>query len=89
MFHFTENNMPRPPNYIVKLRKWVRETNGDEGLKLSLLLTLQKYTQGKTKLEEVNKMVSAYSKSIVEVIDDVDELSDEMLDAYLSNGMDN
>jgi hypothetical protein len=34
-------------------------------------------------------MVSAYSKSIVEVIDDVDELSDEMLDAYLSNGMDN
>ena len=80
--------MPRPPNYIVKLRKWVRETNGDEGLKLSLLLTLQKYTQGKTKLEEVNKMVSAYSKTIVEVID-VDELSDEMLDAYLSNGMDN
>jgi hypothetical protein len=34
-------------------------------------------------------MVSAYSKTIVEVIDDVDELSDEMLDAYLSNGMDN
>ena len=34
-------------------------------------------------------MVSAYSKSIVEVIDDVDELSDEMLDAYLSNGIDN
>jgi hypothetical protein len=34
-------------------------------------------------------MVSAYSKSILEVIEDVDELSDEMLDAYLSGGMDN
>jgi len=82
--------MPRPPNYVVKLRKWVRETNGDEGLKLSLLLTLQKYTQGKARLEEVNKMVSAYSKSILEVTEDVDdELSDEMLDAYLSGGMEN
>jgi hypothetical protein len=58
--------MPRPINYITKLRQWARETDGDEGLRLALLFTISKFVKGKTRVEEVNKMVAAYSKSIKE-----------------------
>jgi hypothetical protein len=80
--------MPRPINYITKLRQWARETNGDEGLRLALLFTISKFVKGKTRVEEVNKMVAAYSKSIKESQKE-EELTDEMLEEYLAGEMEN
>jgi len=78
--------MPRPVNYVVKLRKWIRQSKGDDGLKFALLNTLNLYNSGKAKLEEVNKMVDKYSKTVVkeEVIkDEISDLDKELLE-YLS-----
>lgn len=75
--------MPRPINYITKLRQWARETDGDEGLRLALLFTISKFVKGKTRVEEVNKMVAAYSKSIKQSQKE-EELTDEMLEEYLA-----
>jgi hypothetical protein len=80
--------MPRPINYITKLRQWARETHGDEGLRLALLFTISKFVKGKTRVEEVNKMVAAYSKSIKESQKE-EELTDEMLEEYLAGEMEN
>jgi hypothetical protein len=80
--------MPRPINYITKLRQWARETDGDEGLRLALLFTISKFVKGKTRVEEVNKMVAAYSKSIKESQKE-EELTDEMLEEYLAGEMEN
>lgn len=56
--------MPRPPNYITKLRKLAKETDGDPLLKLSLLHAIQRYSAGECRLEELNKMVDKYSKTV-------------------------
>ncbi len=80
--------MPRPINYITKLRQWARETDGDEGLRLALLFTISKFVKGKTRVEEVNKMVAAYSKSIKQSQKE-EELTDEMLEEYLAGEMEN
>ena len=82
--------MPRPPNYISKLRKLAKETNGDPLLKLSLLHVIQRYTAGEAKLEELNKMVDKYSKTVVEVkqSDDSEDLN-EMLEDYLNGSLEN
>ena len=75
-------------NYITKLRQWARETDGDEGLRLALLFTISKFVKGKTRVEEVNKMVAAYSKSIKQSQKE-EELTDEMLEEYLAGEMEN
>lgn len=56
--------MPRPPNYITKLRKLAKTTDGDPLLKLSLLHAIQRYAAGECRLEELNKMVDKYSKTV-------------------------
>ena len=76
--------MPRSINYITKLRQWAREMDGDEGLRLALLFTISKFVKGKTRVEEVNKMVAAYSKSIKESQKE-EELTDEMLEEYFAS----
>jgi hypothetical protein len=73
--------MPRPINYITKLRQWARETDGDEGLRLALLFTISKFVKGKTRVEEVNKMVAAYSKTIKEKHEE--EFTDDMLEEVI------
>jgi len=78
--------MPRPVNYVAKLRKWARSSNGDEGLRLALLNCLNLYNAGELKIEEVNKMVDKYSKTVVkEEIqkDEISQLDKELLE-YLS-----
>lgn len=76
--------MPRPINYIVKMRKWAKSTNGDDGLKLALLHTLNLYNTGKAKLEEVNKLVDKYSKTIQKEESSSDNSTDLEILAYLS-----
>jgi hypothetical protein len=56
--------MPRPPNYITKIRKLAKTTDGDPLLKLSLLHVIQRYAAGEAKLEELNKIIDKYSKTI-------------------------
>jgi hypothetical protein len=56
--------MPRPPNYISKLRKLAKTTEGDPLLKLSLLHAIQRYVDGECKLEELNKIIDKYSKTV-------------------------
>jgi septum formation topological specificity factor MinE len=56
--------MPRPPNYITKIRKLAKTTDGDPLLKLSLLHVIQRYVEGEAKLEELNKIIDKYSKTI-------------------------
>lgn len=86
--------MPRPINYIVKLRKWAKETNGDIGLKLALLNTLNLFVNGSAKLEEVNKMVDKYAKTIKTVSkeeDDIDQIDEYLKDVqdYLESSLEN
>jgi len=87
--------MPRPINYVVKMRKWARSTNGDEGLKLALLNTLNLFNSGDARLEEVNKMVKEYSKTISKVSaqesnEELDQKAFEKeLDAYLADDLEN
>lgn len=86
--------MPRPINYIVKLRKWAKETNGDIGLKLALLNTLNLFVNGSAKLEEVNKMVDKYAKTIKTVSkeeDDIDQVDEYLKDVqdYLESSLEN
>ena len=86
--------MPRPINYIVKLRKWAKETNGDIGLKLALLNTLNLFVNGSAKLEEVNKMVDKYAKTIKVVAkeeDDISQIDDYLKDVqdYLESSLEN
>lgn len=76
--------MPRPPNYITKLRRLAKGTNGDPLLKLSLLHTIQKYAAGEARLEELNKMVKEYSKTIVED-NMLDSISNQDLEDFLSD----
>jgi len=84
--------MPRPINYINKLKHWARRTNGDEGLRLALINTLNLFLQDSVKIEEVNKMVDKYSKSVKpdKVLADVDEIEDylSVAEGYLE-GLDN
>lgn len=84
--------MPRPPNYITKLRKLAKETSGDPLLKLSLLHVIQKYVAGEAKLEELNKMVDKYSKTVVEVKESSNSEEDDltyMLQEYLNSSVEN
>jgi hypothetical protein len=87
--------MPRPINYIVKLRKWAKETNGDIGLKLALLNTLNLFVSGSAKLEEVNKMVDKYAKTIKNVSkeedDDISQIDEYLKDVedYLESSLEN
>ena len=84
--------MPRPVNYIVKLRKWIRTANGNTGLKLALQHTINEYVAGEAKLEEVNKMVDKFTKTVVEVKESgnsEEEALDEMLQEYLNSSLEN
>jgi hypothetical protein len=77
--------MPRPINYLNKLKKWARKTDGCEGIRHSLIYTINQYLLGKAKLEEVNKLVKLYSASIKEpesagILDNM-----YLLENYLSN----
>ncbi len=84
--------MPRPVNYIVKLRKWVRAANGNSGLKLALQHTINQYVAGEAKLEEVNKMVDKFSKTVVEELKpntSEEEALDDMLQEYLNGSLEN
>jgi len=76
--------MPRPVNYITKLRRWAKSTNGDEGIKWALLNTISLYNKGEASLLELNKQVAMYSKTIVkeEVIQFND--NDSELEDFLS-----
>jgi len=84
--------MPRPVNYIVKLIKWVRAANGNSGLKLALQHTINQYVAGEAKLEEVNKMVDKFSKTVVEELKpntSEEEALDDMLQEYLNGSLEN
>lgn len=84
--------MPRPINYIVKLRKWIRTANGNTGLKLALQHTINQYIAGEAKLEEVNKMVDKFTKTVIEVKESdnsEEEALDEMLKEYLNSSLEN
>ena len=84
--------MPRPPNYITKLRKLAKETPGDPLLKLSLLHVIQRYVAGEAKLEELNKMVDKYSKTVDQTKvknTDEDDALDDMLREYLAGSLEN
>ena len=86
--------MTRPVNYLSKLRKWAKETNGDIGLKLALLNTLNLFVNGSAKLEEVNKMVDKYAKTIKTVSkedDDIDQIDEYLKDVqdYLESSLEN
>lgn len=87
--------MTRPINYLSKLRKWAKETNGDIGLKLALLNTLNLFVSGSAKLEEVNKMVDKYAKTIKNVSkeedDDISQIDEYLKDVqdYLESSLEN
>lgn len=84
--------MPRPINYIVKLRKWIKTANGNTGLKLALQHTINQYIAGEAKLEEVNKMVDKFTKTVIEVKESdnsEEEALDEMLKEYLNSSLEN
>jgi len=84
--------MPRPPNYITKLRKLAKETSGDPLLKLSLLHVIQRYVAGEAKLEELNKMVDKYSKTVVKAEESAASEDDDltsMLQEYLNSSVEN
>jgi hypothetical protein len=84
--------MPRPPNYITKLRKLAKETSGDPLLKLSLLHVIQRYVAGEAKLEELNKMVDKYSKTVVKAEESATSEDDDltsMLQEYLNSSVEN
>lgn len=57
--------MPRPINYIVKLRKWAKSTKGNEGLKNDLLDCINLYVAGNLKRESLSRAVAAYAKTVV------------------------
>lgn len=84
--------MPRPINYINKLKHWARKTDGDEGMRLALINTLNLFLESSVKIEEVNKMVDKYSKTIkpAKEIADVDEIESylSVAEGYLE-GLDN
>jgi hypothetical protein len=84
--------MPRPINYINKLKHWARKTDGDEGMRLALINTLNLFLESSVKIEEVNKMVDKYSKTIkpAKVLADVDEIENylSVAESYLE-GLDN
>jgi hypothetical protein len=69
--------MPRPINYIVKLRKWAKETNGDIGLKLALLNTLN-----------LAKTIKNVSKEEDDDISQIDEYLKDVED-YLESSLEN
>lgn len=83
--------MPRPINYINKLKHWARKTDGDEGMRLALINTLNLFLESSVKIEEVNKMVDKYSKTIkpAKVLADVDEIENYLSVAEGYLGLDN
>ena len=56
--------MPRPVNYIVKLRKWAKTSKGNEGLKNDLLDCINLYVAGELKRESLSRAVNAYAKTV-------------------------
>lgn len=58
--------MPRPVNYIVKLRKWAKTSKGNEGLKNDLLDCINLYVAGDLKRESLSRAVNAYAKTVVD-----------------------
>ena len=56
--------MPRPVNYIVKLRKWAKSSKGNEGLKNDLLDCINLYVAGDLKRESLSRAVIAYAKTV-------------------------
>lgn len=86
--------MPRPVNYINKLKHWARKTDGDIGLRLALINTLNLFVNGSAKLEEVNKMVDKYAKTIKRLSkeeDDIDQVDEYLKDVqdYLESSLEN
>ena len=87
--------MPRPINYINKLKHWARRTDGDEGLRFALINTLNLFINGDAKLEEVNKMVDKYAKTVKvvpkEEDDDISQIDDYLKDVqdYLESSLEN
>jgi hypothetical protein len=92
---YREDIIPRPINYINKLKSWARKTNGDVGLRLALIHTLNLFLEGSVKVEEVNKMVDKYAKTVKVVAkeedDDISQIDDYLKDVqdYLESSLEN
>jgi hypothetical protein len=58
--------LPRPVNYIAKLRKEVSKTNGRMQEKILLLEGIKKYADGEIKLMDLSMLLQRYNKTCID-----------------------